>query len=225
MTRLAVLAGLRAEAALVERAARRAGVEVEIGLSGGRAERAAAEAKRLADGDAVLLASFGLAGGLDPALLPGAAVCPNTVILPNAEVRRPADAWCQAIRRHFGVELSDACVAGIDTAVTSASEKQRLARRTGAGIADMESHVLARAAADAGKPFVVLRAVCDPAEREVPPAMLRMLDESGRLRWRELPSVLRHFGSALTLAADSRRSMRTLWQLAKALAEAAAQPR
>ena len=68
---------------------------VEVG--GGRAEGAAAASQRLIEKGVAGLISFGLAGGLDPALTPGAVLVPATVLL-DAE-RWDAD---RALLRRLG---------------------------------------------------------------------------------------------------------------------------
>ena len=79
----------------------------------------------------------------------------------------------------------------------------RCHQATGAAAADMESHVVARLAAELGLPFAVLRVIADPAEREVPPAALAGMRADGadgcwrcaRLAWREAhASCRRLFG-------------------------------
>ena len=70
-----IVVGLRAEALL----ARRLGVPVVIG--GGTAAGAEAAARRaVVAAGATALVSFGLAGGLDPGLRPGALVVPTAVL-------------------------------------------------------------------------------------------------------------------------------------------------
>ena len=69
-----IVVGFAAEA----RVAGRLGWPVAIG--GGRSEGAAQVAQRLIEAGAQALISLGLAGGLDPALRPGALIVPSTII-------------------------------------------------------------------------------------------------------------------------------------------------
>src|SRR5262249_18023836 len=55
----------------------------------------------------------------------------------------------------------------------------RLGEATGAAAADMESHIAARAAANAGLPLAVLRVIADPAERALPQAATAGLGADG----------------------------------------------
>jgi len=223
MTRLAALTGLASEARILARAAAGAGegIEVVTAVGGADPEQARQEAARLVAAAPDLLVSFGLAGGLVDGLAPGDAVCPAEARLPEGERVTADPAWRAAVRAAWGQPLADCPVAGRDAPATTPAAKRALAEASGACIVDMESHILAEAARRAGVPCLVLRAVCDPAGRAVPAALLRLIDPRGRLRWRQLPTVLRHPGATLTLARDSRRATATLRGLAAALVTAA----
>lgn len=215
MIRIAALTGLRAEARLLRRAAAGTSVMLDVAVSGADPARAEQEAERLAHRSPRLLLSFGLAGGLDPALRSGDLVAPREVVLPQGG-RLPVDpAWHDTLRAAVASPLSDASVAGVAAAVATADAKHDLALRSGAGIADMESHVLAVAARRHGLPVLVLRAVCDPAQQDVPEALLRLVDHRGRLRLRLLPLLLRHPAAAGRLAGQSRRAGRALGKAAQ----------
>jgi adenosylhomocysteine nucleosidase len=78
--------------------------------------------------------------------------------------------------------VAGGAVAGQDRIVAKAEGKRILFQATGAWAADMESHGVARAAQAAGVPFLVARAVADPAERSLPRAALKATGPDGRLR-------------------------------------------
>ena len=59
---------------------------------------------------------------------------------------------------------------GVDSPLIHPGDKVQLHSTTGAVAADMESHIVARLAVRAGRPFAVLRVIADPAERGLPPA-------------------------------------------------------
>jgi adenosylhomocysteine nucleosidase len=164
-----IVVGLAAEA----RIARKLGNPVAIG--GGGADGAEAAARRLVAEGATGLLSFGLCGGLDPALLPGALLIPHAVLADGT--RHMASA---AIAARFGVMAPQVMLAGEVVAATAA-EKRRLYAVTGAAAIDLESGAVARVAAQAGLPFAVLRAICDPAEQDLPPAALAALDGKGAI--------------------------------------------
>jgi len=199
---IGVVVGLAAEA----RIARRLGHPVAIG--GGAAAGAESAARRLvADGVTALL-SFGLCGGLDPALQPGALLIPEAVLDGGTRY-----ATSPTIAARFGAMTSDLVLGGAQAAATAA-EKRRLRDATGAAAIDLESGAVARVAAEAGLPFAVLRAVCDPAGQDLPPAALGALDGNGAIgflrvlaalagRPVELPALLVLAGQA----AAARRSL------------------
>jgi adenosylhomocysteine nucleosidase len=68
-----------------------------------------------------------------------------------------------------------------DCVVAEAAAKAALFAGTGACAVDLESGAVARVAARHGLPFAVLRAVCDPAGRTLPPAALVALDAGGAI--------------------------------------------
>jgi hypothetical protein len=74
---------------------------------------------------------------------------------------------------------------------------------------DLESAAVARAAAAAGLPFAVLRAICDEAGRPLPRAAAVALDAAGRIGiWRVLGALLRQPGDILPLMALGRDAAR-----------------
>ncbi len=199
---IAIVVGLRAEARL----ARRLGLPVEIG--GGTAAGAEAAADRAVSAGATALLSFGLAGGLDPGLRPGALVVPTAVLHDGA--LHAAD---HALLEWLGGATPHRLLAA-ETIAADAASKRRLWQATGAAAADLESGAVARVAAAQGLPFAVLRAICDPAERDLPPAALAALDAGGAIGLaRVLGSVAARPGQVaalLRLAADAAAARRAL---------------
>jgi adenosylhomocysteine nucleosidase len=208
--RVAAVTGLAAEA----RIARRAGLAAAA--SGGDAARTRAVVARLIAEGATALVSFGICGGLDPALRPGCLLLPEAVR--DAGTRWAADrAWHARIAAALaarGIAVRHGDMLGADAIVASPERKAVLRHESGAVAADLESHHVARAAADRGLPFLVLRAVADPAERALPRAALIELDASGHpalaavllslaCHPAQLPSLLR-------VASDTRRALRAL---------------
>ncbi len=98
--------------------------------------------------------------------------------------------------------------------VVTAAEKQGLWQATGAAAVDLESAAVARAAAAHGLPFAVLRVICDPAHRDLPPAALTALNSRGAIGLvRVILSLVAHpgqFGALMALAADAAAARRAL---------------
>jgi adenosylhomocysteine nucleosidase len=108
-------------------------------------------------------------------------------------------------------------LAAVATPVAHAADKARLFAATGAAVVDMESGAVAAVATAAGLPFAVLRVVCDPAGRDLPPAALVALDGDGAIAaLGVLASLLRHPGQIPALlrlardAAAARTGLRAL---------------
>jgi len=197
-----IVVGLRAEALL----ARRLGVPVMIG--GGTASGAEVAARRAVGEGATALVSFGLAAGLDPSLRPGDLVVPTAVLCDEGTFAADPTlmAWLGGATPHR--LLADGMVA------ENAETKHRLWETTGAATLDLESGAVARVATLHGLPFAVLRVICDPAERDLPPAALAALDANGAIglarvagsvtaRPGQIPALLR-------LAADATAARRAL---------------
>jgi adenosylhomocysteine nucleosidase len=217
---IGVVTGLKSEIARFEAAW--GGEGFVYFAAGGDAARAEAAASGMAARGAVLLVSAGLAGGLDPALSPGDLVLAEAVLAPDNQSFETDAAWRGKISRALGpgIRWSGGTNMGCDKAVLGADSKTSLHRQTGAAAADMESHGVARAARAAGIPFVVLRAIADPAGRGVPEAALAGMKPDGStdalavlLRLLPRPWML---PALLRLAADSRRAHEALGRVALA---------
>ena len=165
---LGIVVGLEAEAKI----ARRLSKIVEVG--GGDAAGAAAACQRLIARGIRSLISFGLAGGLNPALRPGTLVVPDVVLSKDGHwpTHPPLAAWLGPV--------GGALYSGGSVLVT-VDEKKALFARTGALAVDLESAAVAETAARHVLPFAVLRAICDPATRPLPRAALVALDPNGKI--------------------------------------------
>ncbi|MCG3202655.1 MAG: Futalosine hydrolase [Gammaproteobacteria bacterium] len=189
-------------------------------------EHARAGAAALLDAGARSLVSWGCAGALHPALPSGALVLPAVVI--GASGTYATDpAWRGRIEAAVGgPEHADAgpLLCG-RTVLADRRARQDARERSGASAIDMESAAVGAAALEAGVPFLVVRAIADPATRVLPAFLPAITDAYGRPRLgrlaRELlrePSALapllalqREFGRALatlrTVAAAARREL------------------
>jgi len=200
-----IVVGLAAEA----RVAERLGYPVLAG--GGSPQGAAEAANRLIEQGVNSLVSFGLAGGLDPALRAGDVVIPAAVLSDGREY--PAE---PVLANLFGGLTGHRLVAGTEVAADSRA-KRRLRATTQADAIDLESGSVARVAQDHSLPFAVVRAISDPADRDLPPAALLALDRRGRVDLlRVLMSLLHHpaqLPALLSLASDAARARRALVRL------------
>ncbi len=214
MKTLGVVTGLEAEARWIRRGRTMAGASILIAVAGASADRAAAAAARLVREGAAALMSFGLAGGLDPALAPGTLVVADAVVAPQGH-RLPTDGeWARRVLAAAPAGAVPGAIIGSHQPVADTAAKAALARTSGAVAVDMESHAVAAVAAGAGMPFLALRAIADPAQRGLPPAALAALGPRGTIQPGPLlAALLRRPGDLtvlLRLGGDARRARRTL---------------
>ena len=124
------------------------------------------------------LLSFGLAGGLAPELPVGALVI-GTEVQTEQRLSQADTAWCNQLKHNLP-RAETGKVWGSESMVVTPSAKAELYLRTQCMIADMESQIVAEAAAAAGLPFAILRAVIDTADMGLPPAALTSLASQGK---------------------------------------------
>ena len=132
----------------------------------------------------ILVISWGVCGGLDPRLRPGDLILGAEVV--SAEGRINTD---EAVTSSLAQRLIDAGarvaverVAGVSSPVSTARAKAELRLATGAAAVDMESLIAGRFALERRTPFAILRAVADPADRDLPPLVLSAVDSDGRIK-------------------------------------------
>lgn len=166
-------------------------VHVVVGSANARVLRARLANVDLANIGAVY--SFGVAGGLDPALRPGDLLLSTRVIAQSTDTTRHvvAESWhadqdlLSAIQRQAAqgarVTLRKGVFIGSDFEARDNphTNNQNLRDISGADIIDNESHIAARFAAEHGLPFVSVRAVSDSVRNALPPAALIALQDDG----------------------------------------------
>ena len=193
------------------RIAARLGVPVVCGGDGTHLEKSLARA--MAAGCSGLI-SFGVAGGLVPGLKPGTCIIGSSVIVDGEE--RPTDArWSQRLRRIIPGTVSGPLL-GVHEPIAFAGDKAALHRKTGALAVDMESHVVARAAARHGVPLAAIRVVIDPVERTIPRSALAGARPDGTIDplavMRSLMRYPRDFIGLMRMSLDARAARATLVQ-------------
>jgi adenosylhomocysteine nucleosidase len=205
--KLGFVVGLAAEA----RIAARCGYKVRAG--GGTPQGATEAAAQLVRQGVQALISFGFAGGLDPTLPAGALVVPNVIM--SDGITYEAD---PVLAERFGGCTGHRLLAASEIAADAAT-KQFLFATTHAHAIDLESGAVARVAKAHRLPFIALRAISDPADRDLPPAALIPLDRHGRIASMPLlRSILQQpsqLPALLHLAAAAARARRTLIRVAR----------
>jgi adenosylhomocysteine nucleosidase len=215
--RIGVVVGLAAEARVAHR------LPWPVAVGGGSNAGASAAAERLVTQGVEALISFGLAGGLIAELRPGRLVVPHTVHA--AGTSYPTD---PGISKLLGGVTADVLY-GTDAVVVGEQAKRDAHARTGATAVDVESGAVARVAASRHLRFAVLRAICDPVERSLPPAAIAALDTRGGIGLlRVVRSVAAEPGqlpALIALAADAAAARRALVARVRLIVQALAESR
>jgi nucleoside phosphorylase len=105
-------------------------------------------------------------------------------------------------------------LAGVEEVVAASASKAALHSETGAAAVDMESHIAAAYASEAGIPFAALRVISDPAHRALPVVARKAIKPNGDLDLvRIMGSVVRNPRSLRALVStgiDFNRALRSL---------------
>ena len=128
-----------------------------------------------ADLGPLLVVSWGLCGGLDPRLRPGDLILGAEVVSDKGAIRTDEAVTASLAQRLVGAGsrvVVERLVAAHAPVLTAAA-KAELRRATGAAGVDMESLIAGQYALEQRTPFAILRAVADPAERDLPPLVLK----------------------------------------------------
>jgi hopanoid-associated phosphorylase len=123
------------------------------------------------------IVSFGVAGGLDPLLLPGDLVIASAVVTDQGRYRTD-EAWARALLAALPGAVH-AEISGMEAPLAEPADKRALRRAHRTAAVDTESHIAAAIAARRGVPFAAVRVVLDPAHRSLPPAALVPLRRDG----------------------------------------------
>jgi len=199
-----VATGTKAEAAVLKRRGIKAitgggdSTTLEAGLRAGVAAGACG------------IISFGMGGALDPALRLGDMVIGSGMV---GGAEAPCDGeWVAALGRHLRkAHVGRVYANGMLCAIADA---KAALFATGSIAVDMESHIAARVAAEAGLPFAILRCISDLAADDLPPAVAVAMGEGGRLALGAvLGSILRQPSQIGALIGMARRFARAHRQL------------
>ena len=159
--------------------------------------------------------TFGMAGGLDPALKPGSVVIPRELIAPDGA----RYAACRAWREQVAAAVSALCAVSEGNLLTSThaiqtpADKAAAFRATGAAAVDMESVAVAEIAAKHNLPFIAVRVIVDTAADVLPRAVVAA-SRAGKVQFARLIGGLilapREIASLIKLAQRYRIAMRSL---------------
>jgi len=196
---IGVVAALPAEARVLSRAADRmmqglsAKGKIVVRQSGIGLQAARRQAEYLAN-ISELLVSFGVSGGLHPALKTGDLVLADRVLTWDLD-HSSTQALPLSFRADTGlidyiaekfqentIHFYRGPIFCSPKPISTAASKLNAHRLTGALAVDMESRAVCEVAEEAGLPFFCLRAICDTAGQTVADTLLAMVDEQGNPR-------------------------------------------
>ena len=203
-----IVSGLRREAAILSGPGRTTLCGDAPTLRGALAEAASLRPS--------LVVSWGLCGGLDPRLRPGGLILGAEVVSDQGVVRTDETVTSSLAQRlsSAGARVVVERVASADAPVLTAAAKADLRRATQAAAVDMESLIAGQYALERGVPFAILRAVADPAERNLPPLVMKAVKSDGGLDARAVIGALIRspwqVGGLRALAADTSAAFRAL---------------
>lgn len=178
-SRLGILVGMQWEANLAHSLN-----PIAIEASGATCAGAQAALDRLQKEKVDSIISFGFAAGLDPVMKAGTIVIPHSVSMSDQEYK--AD---PILRLRLGAEKSKVKVGALlhsNHIMTSVQEKEAYFKKTGCVAADMESGLVAEFCQQHRLSFAVLRVICDPATRNLPPLACMALAEDGSLNFSKI---------------------------------------
>jgi adenosylhomocysteine nucleosidase len=182
---------------------------------------AARSAKALIEAGATALASWGMAGGLDPALAAGTIFLPSEVISPDGAALATAHDWCERLGAALAAQrpVTTGRLLTSRTAIATPADKATLFRETGAAAVDMESLAVAEVARSHQLPFIAVRVIVDSAADALPQAVTAAADKEGHLQvWRLIGALARtpaDLAPLLRLARRYRAANRSLAAVAR----------
>jgi adenosylhomocysteine nucleosidase len=161
-------------------------------VSGIGAAAARSGAHALMAAGAGALATFGLAGGLDPELAAGAILLPHEVVALDGTAVATAGSWRERVAAGITAcgPVARGSLLSSGRAIGSIADKAALHLATGAVAVDMESLAVAQAAAARQLPFIAVRVIVDTAADAVPRAAMAAADGAGHVRLGRLIAAL-----------------------------------
>lgn len=199
------------------------GIDLIAVLAGVGPENALSAADWLISKGVSGLVNLGFAGGLSPGLHAGDLVLAEQVAY--LETYSQPEPWvasanvspdCMSAITAAGLSARCGRVITSPRPIVTVKEKKRLHQHSLALVVDMESAFVARAAREAGLPFLILRVVCDTLHQHVPRALSDCLDPFGRVRFGALCSnIMRHPALIVDLLRLGRQFARARRSLVK----------
>ena len=192
-----------------------------VAVTGMGSSAAAAGSRALIEAGATALASWGMAGGLDPTLDAGAILLPTEVVGSDRQTFNTAPAWRDRLSGAVAAfaPVRSGRLLTTPRAIGSVADKAELFRATGAAAVDMESAAVGEVAARHQLPFIAVRVVVDSATDVLPRAVTAAADNEGHLQiWRLIGALAlapNELAPLIRLARRYRAANRSLAAIAR----------
>lgn len=144
--------------------------------------------KLLLENGAQAIISWGCAAALAQSLKPGDLTLPQDLVTGDQQRLSIDSKW----HRHAlallspQVNIHTGSLAETHHIISTRHEKQAMHELTGAIALDMESAAVAKTAAEAGVPCLVIRTIADPADMDLPAAVSYAMNASGTVEIKKL---------------------------------------
>ena len=207
MTRLGIVAAFAAESRHLGPLMPGSSDGTLLVVSGMGGAAAASGARQLVDAGARALLSWGVAGGLDPALPAGALFLPGEVISADGVVYQTAREWRETLATTVASchPVTGGRLLTSRRPLGSAADKSIAFSETGAAAVDMESAAVAEVARAQGLPFLAVRAIVDTANEPLPMAAIAAASEGS-------VTLSRLLGAVARTPADLPGLIRLMWR-------------
>jgi len=169
------------------------------------------------------LISWGIAGAISNSINSGDMVIARSVIN-HRNIYSTSHEWQKKIISHFkdsSYKIFDGDVVSTEKICASFEEKMKLFRKTKALAIDMESVGIAEIAMASNLDFIIIRAIADNADSNIPEAVIKNIDNFGRINiGRFLASCLFHpaqIYEIILLAKSYKKSLAALTNISTEL--------
>ncbi len=221
--RIGIVTGLRFERAVLTRwKGALGGLAPLTACAAANTDKARTAAEEMVAQGVRGLVSFGIAGALNNNLKPGVLVIAQCVLDEDGNRFETDAAWSGRLKGMLlsNVVCSDATLVSVAQPVVTVAGKANLHQKFGTGAVDMESAAVALIAQRNNLPFLVVRAIADAADQELPEVALAAANKNGSVSiGAALRALIQHpsqLPSTLRLGRQSGSAKRTLARVAHA---------
>jgi adenosylhomocysteine nucleosidase len=190
-------------------------------LSGMGPTAARKAALALVEAGAQALATFGVAGALEGHLHTGMLICPRSIVDQQGLSHTTDPIWRERLQLRLAAAglaaIVDVALVSLAQPLSTVAAKRAAQNLYRAQAVDMESAAVAAVAASHDLPFIVLRAIVDERDDELPEALQAAIDAWGQPRWAQLfTALLRHPDLLVRLPGLSARMNKARGALSRA---------